>query len=135
MLLRIFGATIGTDVRIESSVVIDFPWNLRIGDSTIITRGVILNCMGLIKIGSRVRISQYAHLCAGTHRYERHDMLIERSPISISDEVWIAADSFVGPGVTIGQGSVLAARASAFGNLKPGFVYLGEPARPYKPRL
>lgn len=134
LLLRCFGASIGKQVQVEPSVVVDFPWNLAIGDNTTIGRNVILNCMGTIEIGRDVRISQFAHMCAGTHRYERRDMLIERSPIMIADRVWIAADSFVGPGVEIGHDTVLAARASAFGNLQSGFVYMGEPARPYKPR-
>ena len=112
----------------------DFPWNLIVGDGVAIEHGVIINCMGEVRIGDRTRISQYAHIVAGTHDYERPDMRIIRSPITIGKDVWIAADSFVGPGVSIGDGSLLAARSSAFKALPAGAVCVGEPARPVKPR-
>lgn len=134
LILRIYGAKLGRNVRLEPSVIVDFPWNLRVGNNSVISRGVILNCMGNIDIGKNVRISQYSHLCAGTHRYQRRDMQIERSPISVGDDVWIAADAFVGPGVVIGPRAVLAARASAFADLEADHVYMGEPARCYGPR-
>ena len=76
------------------------------------------------------RISQYAHLCAGTHDYRRRDMKIVSRAITIGKGVWIAADAFVGPDVTIGDRSLLAARSSAFSDLPAGHVCMGEPARP-----
>lgn len=133
-LLRIFGAQISKKVVIDPSVKIDFPWNLQIGTQSIIARGVILNCMGQIDIGSQVRISEYSHLCAGTHLYEREDMRIERSGIKVGDQVWLATDTFVGPGVSIGNSVILAARSSAFSDLPPGYICLGEPARVFKKR-
>ncbi|MDG2054470.1 MAG: hypothetical protein P8J86_07170 [Phycisphaerales bacterium] len=133
-LLRIFGAKIGAKVVIDPSVKIDFPWNLHIGTQSIIARGVILNCMGLIDIGSQVRISQYAHLCAGTHLYEREDMRIKRSGIKVGDQSWLATDTFVGPGVNIGSSVILAARSSAFSDLPSDYICLGEPARAFKKR-
>ena len=133
-LLRRFGAKVHPSARIASSVRIDFPWNLRVGRGVVIAHKVILNCMGEIEIGDRTMISQYAHLCAGTHDYERRDMAILRCPITVGADVWIAADAFVGPGVTIGDGALLAARSSAFGDLPGGQVCVGEPARPRRPR-
>ncbi len=134
-LLRAFGAVIGRGCFVHQSAKIDFPWNLTLGDNCTIEHGVIINCMGRITLGRRSRISQYAHLCAGTHTYEDATMPIERMPIVIGDDVWIAADAFVGPGVTIGDGALLAARSSAFSNLPPGQVCVGEPAKPRKARF
>jgi putative colanic acid biosynthesis acetyltransferase WcaF len=93
---------------------------------------VIINCMGRVRIGAGTLISQYAHLCAGTHDYRRRDMRIVSCPITIGSGVWIAADAFVGPDVTIGDRSLLAARSSAFSDLPAGQVCLGEPAKPYR---
>ena len=111
-----------------------FPWNLRLGTNVFIAHQVIINCMGEVRIGDRTRISQYAHIVAGTHAYQRPDMRIVRSPITIGSDVWIAADAFVGPGVTIGDRCLLAARASAFHDLPEGQICVGEPAHPIKPR-
>lgn len=133
-LLRLLGAEVHRSVRIAPSVRIDFPWNLRARAGVAIAHGVILNCMGTVTLGAGTRISQYAHICAGTHDYQSPEMPIVRSPITVGRDVWIAADAFVGPGITIGDGALLAARSSAFGDLPPGQVCIGEPARPRGPR-
>ncbi len=134
LLLRLFRAKVGRRVSIAPSARVWFPWNLRLGDEVRIHHGVIMNCMGRVEIGRETHVSQYAHLCAATHEHTEADMPIIRSPISIGERCWIAADSFVGPNVTIGINSVLAARSSAFGNLPADCVCVGEPAVPVKPR-
>ncbi len=132
-LLRLFGARIGRGARIAPSVRVDFPWNLRVGEGTAIADHAVINCMGTVEVGPRTLVGRYAHLCAGTHAYVMRDMRIERRPITVGAECWIATDAFVGPGVTIGDGSLLAARSSAFSNLPARMVCIGEPARPVKP--
>ncbi len=133
LLLRLFGATVHGSASISPSVRIDYPWNLVVGRDVFVAHNVILNCMGRVEIGPGTRISQYAHLCAGTHAYERRDMKIVRRAITIGRGVWIAADAFVGPGVSIGDNCLLAARSSAFGDLPADTVCKGEPAKPYRP--
>ncbi len=134
-LLRLFGARIHPSSQISPSVQIDFPWNLRIGEKVSIQHSVIINCMGTIDIGDGTLISQYAHLCAGTHDYEHAGMRIIRCPIKIGRNVWIAADAFVGPDVTLGDECLLAARSSAFHDLPAGQVCIGEPAEPRHDRF
>jgi putative colanic acid biosynthesis acetyltransferase WcaF len=46
----------------------------------------------------------------------------------------VAADAFVGPGVTIGAGAVVGARSNVFGDLPAWTVCVGSPARPVKRR-
>lgn len=132
-LLRLFGCKIHSSVIIAPSTRIEFPWNLSIAQDVVIAHCVIINCMGKIKIDKGTLISQYAHLCAGTHDYTKRDMKILRSPINIGKNVWIAADAFVGPNVTIADGTLLAARSSAFHDLPAGQVCIGEPAQPTRP--
>jgi putative colanic acid biosynthesis acetyltransferase WcaF len=134
MLLRLFGASVDLSARIEPTVRIEFPWNLTIGSQAVLCDRVIINCMGRVRIGDRTRISQYSHLISGTHNYRSGDMQIERRPVNIGADVWIAADAFVGPGVTLGDGCVLAARSSAFRDLPAGQICVGEPARPVHAR-
>ncbi len=129
-LLRRFGAAVHASVRIAPSVRVDFPWNLAIDRDVVVAHNVIINCMGRIEIGAGTLISQYAHLCAGTHDYRRRDMKIVSCAITIGKGVWIAADAFVGPDVTIGERCLLAARSSAFSDLPAGHVCMGEPAKP-----
>lgn len=133
-LLRAFGASIGKKVRIRPSVTVEQPWNLTIGNNSSVGDHVILYCLGKVTIGSNVSISQYAHLCAGTHDYNAPDMPLLRPPIVLKDNVWIAADAFVGPNVTVGEGSVLGARSSIYKSIPGGGVYAGNPARLVKQR-
>jgi putative colanic acid biosynthesis acetyltransferase WcaF len=110
-MLRLFGAKIGRSVHIYPSVRIAIPWNLTVKDEVGIGNGVILYSLGPIDIGSRATVSQFAHLCAGTHDYTRADMLLIKSPISVGDGAWICADAYVGPGITVGEFAVVGARA------------------------
>jgi putative colanic acid biosynthesis acetyltransferase WcaF len=48
--------------------------------------------------------------------------------------VWLAADVFVGPGVTVGTGAVVGARSNVFTDLPPWKVCVGSPAKPVKDR-
>lgn len=133
-LLRLFGARIGAHVKIHPTVSIAVPWHLDIGDHSAIGDCAILYSLGKITLGQYVTISQYAHLCAGTHETKTRAMTLLRPPITIGDDVWVATDAFVGPGVTIGARTLLGARSSAFSDLPPDVVAVGSPARPIKPR-
>ena len=85
-------------------------------------------------MGARSIVSQGAHLCASSHDIaDPHFQLVLR-PITIGEGCWIAAEAFVGPGVTIGDGAVLAARAALFVDAAPLGVYRGNPATLLKER-
>jgi putative colanic acid biosynthesis acetyltransferase WcaF len=133
-LLKLFGAKLGQGVRIRRTVRVEIPWNLSVGDHSVVGDYAILYCLGPVTIGRFVTISQYAHLCAGTHETHTRRMELIRPPIKIGDDVWIAADAFVGPGVTIGDRTILGARASAFHDLPPDMVAVGSPAKAVKKR-
>lgn len=135
LVLRCFGATIGKHVAIRPSVSIEAPWNLDIGDYTIVGDHAILYALDKIRIGRWTVVSQYAHLCAGTHDYQRRTFPLVRRPVSLGDEVWVAADAFVGPGVSIGDRSVVAARSTVIRDVPPDQVVAGSPARIIKPRV
>ncbi len=133
-LLRMFGARIGANVAIRPTVHVEVPWMIQIDDGATIGDYAIIYSLGPIRIGSRSIISQYAHLCAGTHDYADHTFRLIRSPITIGEDVWIGADSFVGPGVEIGDLAVLGARSSAYKSLEGGRIHVGNPARDVKER-
>lgn len=134
-LLRLFGATIGQRVAVRPTVHIEVPWMIEIDDDVMVGDFAILYSLGRIRIGKRSIISQYAHLCAGTHDYADHTFKLLRTPVTIGDDVWIGADAFIGPGVTVGSLSVVGARSSTYKDLPPRQVCVGNPARPIKERI
>lgn len=134
LLLRMFGAKIGARVRIDASVRIAIPWNLSIGDDASVGEKAVLYNLGRIDIGARATVSHMAHLCAGTHDYEDPRLPLLRLPISIGSDAWVCAQSFVGPGVSIGTGAVVGAGAVAISDVDDWMVVAGNPARPVKAR-
>ncbi len=133
-LLRLFGAEIDPTARIRPSAKISYPWRLKVGAHTAVGDHAILFCLGPISIGSRCTISQYAHLCSGSHDYTTRTMQLVTNPIVIEDDAWIAADVFVGPGVTVGRDSVVGARSTVLHSLPPGMICAGDSAHPVAPR-
>jgi putative colanic acid biosynthesis acetyltransferase WcaF len=128
-ILRLFGASIGRQVHVHPTVRITIPWNLCIGDEAAVGDCAILYSLGPISIGDRATISQNAHLCAGTNDYRRSDMPLLKPPIAIGAGVWVCADAFVGPGVTIGAQSIVGARAVVTKDVPTRVIVVGNPAR------
>ena len=134
LLLRLFGAEIGAGVRIYPSVRVWLPRRLRIGEGALIGPGVELYNQGVITIGPCSVISQRAYLCASTHRVSDPLFALEVRPITIGRGCWVAAEAMVGPGVTMGDGAVLAARGVLFTDADAMGIYRGNPAELVKVR-
>jgi putative colanic acid biosynthesis acetyltransferase WcaF len=128
-ILRLFGASIGSDVHIHPTAMIMLPWNLHIGSEASVGDRVILYNLGLISIGAAATISQGAHLCAGTHDYLRAELPLLKSPITIGEGAWICADGFVGPGAHIGNYAIVGARAVVIRNVADWSIVAGNPAK------
>lgn len=134
-MLRLFGATVGRNVRVDPTVYIFAPWQLRIGSDSSVGYNAVLYNLGAINIGDRVTISQRAHLCAGTHDYTDPRMPLRKTPIIIDDEAWVCADAFVGPNVHVGRKAVVGARAVVVRDVQESDIVVGNPARRVKTRI
>lgn len=128
-LLRLFGARVGPEAHIYPSVRISIPWNLTLGQSCAVGDRAILYALGPIAIGPRATVSQGAHLCAGSHDWRDPGMALLKPPIEIGADCWIAAEAFVGPGVSIGDRAILGARAVAMRDIPDNAICTGNPAR------
>lgn len=126
--LRLFGASIGPNVQIYPSVRIAIPWNLSIEQGVAVGDCAILYSLGKIRIGARACISQYAHICAGTHDPSKADMPLLKLPINIGAGVWVCAHAFVGPNVTVGDFAILGAYTVAMKDIPSGSKVVGNPA-------
>ncbi len=133
-LLRAFGAKVGAKCQIKRTAHFECPWNFSCGDRCAIGEHAIVYALGPITLGDRCCLSQYAHLCAGSHDLNHHTLPLLRPPITLKNDAWLLADSFVGPNVTLHEGAVLGARASAFKDLEAWSVNVGNPAKKIKER-
>jgi len=55
-------------------------------------------------------------------------------PIELEDDVWVAAEAFLHPGIRIACGAVIGARAVVTQDMPPWTVCGGHPCKPLKPR-
>lgn len=134
-LLRAFGARIGAGCRIAPSCRVWAPWNLAMGEFSALGDGVDCYSMGRITIGSKVAVSQRSFLCAGSHDIRSLSRPLVTGPIAIEDHVWIAAESFVHPNVSIREGAVVGARSVVTQDLPAWSVCVGHPCRKIKDRV
>jgi putative colanic acid biosynthesis acetyltransferase WcaF len=128
-LLRAFGAKIGQGVIIRAKVNITFPWRLTVGDHVWIGEEVLILSLAPVTLESHICISQRAFLCTGSHRFRSLAFDLVTKPITIRKGSWIAAQTFVAPGVEIGPDSMVAAGSVVLETVPPHAVVIGNPAR------
>jgi putative colanic acid biosynthesis acetyltransferase WcaF len=118
----------------HASVRVWAPWRLKAGRDVYIDRDVYLyNAYG-IELGDRVIISFGTVLCTPTHDHAKASYPLTGRPIVVEDDVWIAAEAFIGPGVRIGRGAVVGARSVVHKDVPPWTIVAGNPARRVRER-
>lgn len=129
MLLRAFGASIGDGAHPYPRARIWAPWNLRMGAHSCLADDVDCYSVALVTLGRQATVSQYSYLCSASHDYNQLAMPTIAAPIHIEDEAWIAADVFVGPGVTVARGAIVGARSTVTADVAAWHVVVGSPPR------
>lgn len=134
-LLRCFGAKVTNTSKVYSGAKIYQPWNLEMGEYACIASGVDCYNADKIIIGNHATVSQKVSLYTASHDITSFDHKWFCKPIVIQDRAWIAAESFIMAGVTIGEGAVVGARAAVFKDVEPWAVVGGNPAKFIKQRV
>ncbi len=111
VLLRLFGAHVGSNVFIRHRVRILWPWKLSVGNDVWLGEDVWLLNLEPITIEDDVCISQGAFLCTGSHDHRSPTFEYDNGPIAIRQGAWVAARATVLRGVEVGAGAVVPACA------------------------
>ena len=127
--LRAFGARIDGRVYPYPDIVVWAPWNLHMAPESCLGPGVNCYNVALVSLGHSVTVSQRSHLCTASHDFDDTSFPLTGAPITLEDGAWIAAEAFLGPGVTIGKRAVVLARSVVVRDVPPGAVMGGNPAR------
>lgn len=134
LFLKAFGAKIPWRSCVYSSCKIWAPWNLEVGHFSCVGPNTELYNKAPIVIKDNCVVSQGAYLCTASHDISDSAHPLITAPIVMEDKSWVAADAFVGMGVTIGEGAVVGARACVFKNVEAWSVVGGNPAKFIKRR-
>lgn len=115
-MLRWCGYRVGHDVYIgEDLIIIDEP-----GDQ------------GMVRIGDRVAVSPRVTLVVSSRPNSSRIapyVPVKHASIAIEDDAWLGTGVVVLPGITIGQGAVIAANSVVNQNVQPYTIVGGVPAK------
>ena len=145
--LSIKGINLGDRVTIGKHAIIR-PSNLYggaigeglvIGDHSNIGPYSYMGCSGKITIGNHVMMGPRVSIYAENHVFDNPAILmkdqgVEKKEVIIEDDCWLAANSIILAGVTIGKGSVVAAGSVVTDHVAPYSVVAGVPAKFIKSR-
>ncbi len=134
MLLRIFGAKIDKTAVVYSTAKIYYPANLTMKAHSVLGPDVDCYNVAMVTIGEHATVSQKSYLCTASHDITDPNHKLMIAPITIETNAWVAADAFVGMGVTVGEGAVVGARAAVYKDVEPWTVVGGNPAKVIKER-
>lgn len=132
--LRMVGARIGKRVVFYPGVWIAPGRNLVLGDDVDLAAGVLITTSGGVEIGARTLVGYRAQILSANHRIPGgrgriFDSGHVHDPVRIGPDAWIGAAAIVLPGVTIGEGAVVAAGSVVTKDVEPFMVVAGVPAR------
>jgi acetyltransferase-like isoleucine patch superfamily enzyme len=113
---------------------------LRVGNGSNIGAFSYIGCSGYIELGDNVMMGPRVNLMAENHNFDRTDIPMKdqgvtRSFIKIEQDVWLGAGSTVLSGVTVGQGSIIAAGAVVTKDVPPFSIVGGVPAKILRSRI
>jgi acetyltransferase-like isoleucine patch superfamily enzyme len=131
---------IGADAHIKRDVRVGWEAEhkpgsqLKIGSGTEVLSGTQLDCTGGIHIGNNSHIGRRSTIYSHRHEVDQRDVPVLKAPITIApvvigNDVMIYSEVVVLPGVTIGDGAVIAVRAVVTEDVAPYTKVGGIPAK------
>jgi len=126
---RMLGMAIGSGSHIYMGAEIRSPHLIRIGRGSSIGHRAILDGRGRLTIGSNVNFSTGVWVWTMDHDPGSPTFATRKAPVVIGDFAWLSCRVVVLPGVTIGEGAVVAAGAVVTGDIPPYAIVAGVPAK------
>jgi acetyltransferase-like isoleucine patch superfamily enzyme len=120
--------------RISDSARLTHAKKIHLGKWVHIGKGCYLNGEGGIEIGAGTIFAPEVVILSSTHRYKQEKLIPydehdEFRPVKIGRAVWLGHRSMIVPGVTIGDGAIIAMGAVVTKDVPVGAIVGGNPAR------
>lgn len=127
---RIFGVSIGRGSTIHMFATFYNPFNIKIGNDTIIGEWAVLDGRESLIIGDHVDIASNVMIYNAEHDVHSTGFTKARmEKVEISDYVFIGPRAIILPGVTVGRGAVVGAGAVVTKDVMPLTIVGGVPAK------
>jgi len=123
------GATIHERAEIGEVKVDGHKKNLTIGSQSFLGR-VNIALHDEVIIGERVCINDGVEIITASHDVSDPEWKHVKGKVIIEDYAWIGTGAMLLPGITIGRGAVVGARAVVSKSVAPGAIVVGMPAVP-----
>ena len=130
---ELFGS-VGSNLFVGDNFHCDFGKNIHVGDNFHADYNCTMLDLAEIHIGNNCLIGPDVGIYTAGHRLEPEGRTLDvyGQPITIGDDVWIGGHSTILPGVTIGDGAVVAAGAVVTKDVEPNTIVGGVPAKVIK---
>lgn len=133
---------LGKNVRIYPGVMLFGDGPIEIGDNVSIGNNTMIYASkngGGIRIGDNSQIAAQSYIIDTNHGIARNELIKNQPntvlPISIGEDVWIAANVTIIKGSNIGDGAVIGAKSLVNGEIEPYSICVGIPAKKIKMRI
>ena len=130
---ELFGS-VGSNPFVGDNFHCDFGQNIHVGDNFHADYNCTMLDLAEIHIGNNYLIGPDVGIYTAGHRLEPEGRTLDvyGQPITIGDDVWIGGHSTILPGVSIGDGAVVAAGAVVTKDVEPNTIVGGVPAKVIK---
>ena len=126
---RLGGIEIGKGSTLHMGARFYNPWNIKIGEDSIIGEGVVLDGRDNLIIGNHVDIASEVMIYNAQHDVKDPDFKAVSAPVIIQDYVFIGPRAIILPGVAIKKGAVVGAGAVVTKDVEAGIIVGGVPAK------
>lgn len=129
----------GDNVKFDRSCILGDPDQIEIGNDVYIGGGAYFWAKGGLKIGNNISFGPRVNIHTVNHRWEKatsipYDGCSIKRPVVIEDNVWVGGHVTIIPGVTIGEGAIVAMGSVVVKNVEPCTIVGGNPAKVIKRR-
>ena len=137
---RLLFTRCGRKLIVYPHVHMIFCGRIAVGSRVAINVGCYIDGGGGLTIGDNVLFGPNVVVATRDHGYQRLDIPMCEQPVGygevrIGNDVWIGANAFINKGISIGDGSIIAAGAVVTRDVAPYTIVGGNPARKISDRV
>lgn len=134
LIFKVVLKRLGGGSMIDYQTYFRYPWKISIGRNVWINRGCefygsMMSGNAQISIGNNCALGPRVRILSATHDYHYLDLPDTAASVLLGDHVWIGAGATILPGVSIGNGAIVAAGSVVTKDVEAFTIVGGNPAR------